>query len=159
MAQPPHVQLQMLLRQPFRHRRNSRLSDHSNEHRALAWWQMRLLSIACVARYSWLGAPLKFNLELTDPVTSLLQDQAVDSWQGIGGQYVTEFAPTSSVAAGREADLPTLHCSVNAFSRLFFGVASASLLEVSDDFSAPAELLVALDRVFQLPQPSFGWEF
>ncbi len=159
MMQPPHVQLQMLLRQPFRHRRITRLSDHSNEHRAVAWWQIRLLNMSCVSRYSWPGPPLKFNLQLTDPVADLLQDQAADSWQGIGGEYVVEFSQTSKVSEGREQPLPTLLCSVNAFSRLFFGVASASVLEVSDEFSAPAELLTSLDRVFCLPQPSFGWDF
>lgn len=159
LMQPPHVQLQALLRQPLRQRRITRLSDHANEHRALAWWQLRLLNMACVAGYCWEGAAVKFNLQLTDPVEPLLRDQTAGSWQGIGGDYVVEISQSSSVSDGLQADLPTLRCSVNAFSRLFFGVASASVLQVSDDLDGPAELMASLDRAFCLPQPSFGWDF
>jgi len=159
MMQPPHVQLQALLKQPFRNRRTTRLSPHANEHRAVAWWQLRLLDLACLADYSWPGKPVRFNLELTDPISPELADQPEQSWRGIGGAYLIELAQASSVAAGADPSLPTLEASVNALSRLFFGVAPASVLAVSDDLAAPGSLLAGLDSALCMPQPSTGWDF
>jgi hypothetical protein len=149
----------MLLREPFRNRRNTRLSAHSNEHRAFAWCQLRLLSLEPLARFHAPGRALRFNLQLEDPVAELLADQPEDRWRGLNGDYVLELAEASSVTPGSEADLPTLRASVNAFTRLFFGVAPATTLAVTDDLSGPAELLHALDEVLRLPKPSFGWDF
>ena len=50
----------------------------------------------------------------------------------------------------------TLRADVNAFSRLFFGVASASALAVTDAFEAPAALLAELDAALLLPEPRTG---
>ena len=42
---------------------------------------------------------------------------------------------------------------------LFFGVAPANALVVTDPFAAPPELLAALEQVFRMPQPRSGWDF
>jgi predicted acetyltransferase len=156
MMEPPHLQLQDLLEQPFRHRRNTRLSEHGNQHQAMAWWQLRLLSLAPLAAYEVSGVPVSFNLELEDPIAGELPDER---WQGLGGSYRVALGRRSVVVPGSAAALPTLRASVNALSRLFFGVASASALAVTDDFHAPAELLEHLDVAFRLPQPRPGWDF
>lgn len=156
IIEPPHVQLQCLLKYPVRTRRITGRSAHGNEHRAEAWWQVRLLDIASVNRVVWPGEPVRFNLDLSDPIEAEL---AGHPWRGIGGSYVVELGPASRVAPGSESGLPTLRASVNAFSRLFFGVASASALTVTDGFRAPPELLGRLDDVFRLPAPQFGWDF
>jgi hypothetical protein len=54
--------------------------------------------------------------------------------------------------------LPTLECTVNSFSRLLWGVASASSLAVSDGLKAPSHLLESLDGVFPA-HPNPGWDF
>jgi hypothetical protein len=159
MMEPPHVQLQSLLKQPFRTRRLTRRSEHGNEHKSMAWWQIRLLDLAVLARYCWRGEPLRFNLELMDPIEMQLSDQAAGSWRGIAGSYQVELASSSAVTAGVDPQLPTLRASVNALSRLYFGAARASVLAVGSDFSAPAALIARLDEVFCMPQPSAGWDF
>lgn len=159
MMQPPHVQLQMLLKLPFRTRRNTRLSEHGNEHRAVAWWQIRLLSLDALAGYCWPAGELQFNLELNDPISVQLEDRDEGRWRGITGSYVVSIGPHSSIREGHDAQLPTLQASVNAFSRLFFGVAPASVLTTSDELSGPDELIAQLDQAFLLPQPNFDWDF
>lgn len=157
LQEPAHVQLQSLLRQPFRNRRNTRRSEFENVHRSAAWWQLRLLDVnACVQRRKWQGAPFKFNLTLTDPAAAFLLDSG---WQGVGGDYVVQIGESSSARAGSESELPTLSASVNTFSRLLFGIASATEQIVAPDFDAPPALIARLDEAFCLPRMSTSWDF
>jgi len=157
MHEPAHVQLQALLKQPFRNRRNTRKSEFENIHRSAAWWQVRILDlVACVAKRRWSGPAFEFNLNLTDPVVDFLPD---DGWQGAGGEYTVSIAETSSAAAGVKAGLPALETTVNTFTRLFFGIASASELQASDGLVVPGELLESLDSAFCLPRMSTSWDF
>lgn len=157
MNEPQGLQLQSLLREPFRTRRNSKNSEHANRHHSAAWWQIRILNLAgCLARHHWPGEPFEFNLVLSDPIEPHLQDS---NWQGIGGDYVVTIGDRSSVVEGRKEGLPELVASVNAFSRLFFGVVSASGLGYTDRFEADSALLARLDAAFQLPTPRTTWDF
>jgi hypothetical protein len=52
-----------------------------------------------------------------------------------------------------------MRASVNAFSRLWFGVAPASSLAVTDELEAPPALLDALDWLLCVPPPSLDWVF
>ena len=82
MHEPAHLQLQTLLKQPFRNRRNTFKSEFENIHRSAAWWQVRMLDVAaCVSKRQWTGKPFAFNLTLTDPAADFLDGQA---WQGVG---------------------------------------------------------------------------
>lgn len=157
MLEPQDIQLQALLRQPFRNRRNTKNSTHDNGHRSAAWWQLRILDLAaCMSQHSWLGESFSFNLSLADPVAEHLHES---QWQGIGGDYVVTIGANSSAVAGSDAELFTLTASVNAFTRLFFGVVSASGLRVTDPFVADESLLQQLDLAFRLPTPRVSWEF
>jgi len=51
-----------------------------------------------------------------------------------------------------------LECSINTFSRLLWGVASASSLAISDGMKAPVSLLESLDGIFTA-NPNPGWDF
>lgn len=73
--------------------------------------------------------------------------------------YVVTIGANSSAVAGSDAELFTLTASVNAFTRLFFGVVSASGLRVTDPFVADESLLQQLDLAFRLPTPRVSWEF
>jgi hypothetical protein len=42
---------------------------------------------------------------------------------------------------------------------LWLGVLPATSLAVSDSLKGPASLLADLDRLIQLPRPSFDWDF
>ena len=104
-----------------------------------------------------MGKPVSFNLELTDPVTEILTGET--SWTGLTGNYVVTLGEDSSAAAGTDPKLPTLNASINAFTRMWYGVRSASSLAVTDDLSGDEGLLTQLDLVLRLPRPHFGWDF
>ena len=169
MPEPPDIQLQSLLNEPFRNRRNTHRSDYASYHHTAAWWQLRVLDVAaCVERRHWPGESVRFNLALTDPVADFLADGA---WRGCGGDYCISIGPSSWAEPGRRDDLPTLHASVSAFSRLWFGVAPATSLAITDGLQvedaresgvleqAPPPLLERLDEVLCMPLPRTGWDF
>jgi len=92
---------------------------------------------------------------LTDPLADLL----TGTWRGVGGDYTLRIGDPSTVVSGSTAGLPTLEATVNAFSRMWFGVLGASSLAITDDLDGPAELLAALDEALCLPVPRAGWDF
>ena len=157
LLQPPHIQLQDLLERPFRTRSTTHGGTHANEQYSFAWWQLRILDVgACVAAFQAIQ-PIKFQLDITDPVTSVLE--GTDGWQGNSGSYVVELGKQSQASLGMDSSLPVLSCSINAFTRLLWGVAKATSLAVTDEFKAPSVLLEALDRAVVLPTPHTGWDF
>jgi hypothetical protein len=157
MREPPGIQLQDLLRRPFKSRQITRRSPHENRMTASAYWQLRLLDLpGTLAQTSLDTEPLRFNLTLSDPIESFLEDE---QWRGIAGEYVVEVGPECDAAPGRDPALPILIASANAFSRLWLGVRSAGTLSWTDELSGPPDLLTRLDRAFRLPMPSPDWEF
>ena len=158
MHEPPGVQLQDFIRQPFKIRQLTQRSPHENMMRATAYWQVRILDLEkCVAAVKLPCQPVRFNVVLSDPVTSLLPQTS--SWEGIAGDYTITLGPQSSAQPGHDADLPTMRVSINAFSRLWLGVRSATSLSWSDDLQAPESLLTALDQALRMPLPMPDWEF
>jgi hypothetical protein len=157
MVEPPGIQLQDLLDQPFKERRITRRSTHPAGSSSAAWWQMRICDLpACVARTHLGQGSVTFNLSLEDPLEEYLEEDTL--WRGVGGDYVVSLGPCSHVEEGRDSGLPTMKATVNAFTRLWLGVCPASSLAVTDDLQAPAVLLDELDRMLRLPQPHVGWE-
>ncbi|MDH3644374.1 MAG: sterol carrier protein domain-containing protein, partial [Gammaproteobacteria bacterium] len=157
MMEPPHVQLQDLLREPFRNRRNTKASEHANEHRSLAYWQIRALDVpACVSKRRWNGPAVRFNLSLNDPLYELLEGEP---WRGVGGDYVVQVGESSEAVLDQESGLPTLRAGVGAFTRMLFGIVSASKLAVTDELAGPETLLAELDAAFVLPTARTTWDF
>lgn len=158
MREPFGIQLQDLVRQPFK---NSRISDNSPfEHynRAAAFWQMRILDLpGCLARTHLPGSTFRFNLLLEDPIASLLPTE--QSWKGTGGEYIVSLGETCEGVLGQNPSLPVLQTSVNAFTRMWLGVRPASGLALTDNLAGSPELLRALDWAFRLPTPVIDWAF
>ncbi len=158
MQEPAGIQMQDLIRRPFRQRVATRNSPFQQEMRSSAYWQMRICDLAgCLARTHLPAGEARFNLRLTDPITRFLDETA--PWQGAAGDYVVTLGPSSGAEPGREASLPTLYASVGAFTRLWLGVRPATGLAYTDELAGPADLLERLDRVLRLPEPHPGWEF
>ncbi len=156
MGEPPGIQLQDLLDQPFKQRRITRRSAHPAGSRSAAWWQMRICDLSvCLAHTCLDRGEVRFNLRLWDPIGAYLDEDA--PWKGIGGEYVVSLGPCSRAERGRDTALLTMTTTVNAFTRLWLGVRPASSLAVTDDLQAPAALLDELDRLLCLPQPHVGW--
>ena len=152
------IQLQDLLKHPFRTRRSTANSKYQNSSQSLAYWQARILDLdACLAATRLDCPDIKFNLTLDDPVTASLPEDS--PWQGLSGNYTIVLGASSSAEVGHSSSLPTLTASVGAFSRLWLGVRPASHIAATDELSGPAELLDQLDRSFRLPKPYLGWDF
>jgi len=153
LCEPPDVQMQDLLDHPFRSRRITESSKHENTIFSAAYWQARILDLpGCLAQTHLQGNPLRFNLVLTDPIERFLDDTS--DWRGVAGEYMIQLGEESSARQERDEALPTLLASVNAFTRLWLGVRSAS-----DDLSGPPELLATIDRTLCLPSPQVDWDF
>lgn len=157
MLEPGPVQLQALLREPFRERDRSRGSAQQSEHRGLAWWQFRMLDVAaCVAARTWTGPAVRFNLTLDDPVEARLEG---DGWSGVAGDYTITVGEHSSAVTGHTAGLPTMVTGVGSFTRLWCGVCTPSVVAATDGIDAPTDLVTALDEALLMPDPLPGWEF
>ena len=159
IVEPPDVQLQDLIRQPFRARIVSEKGPFNTLIRGDGYWQARICDLeACMAKTHLHGPATRFNLSLSDPIEKYLDAGA--SWRGLSGEYVVTLGPESQAEPGADPALPTLAASVGAFTRLWLGVRPATGLAVTDDLSGPPELLSALDRTLRLPVPGMcGWEF
>ena len=169
LREPPEIQLQSMLKRPFREQAIAEEGKYYAEQNTYAWYQLRILDLpACVSAVRYSGSPVRFNLSLTDPVTEVLQaakqvtTKIKEPWTGVGGHYAVEFGDKSKarlVPQGKlDKSLPNLSCSVNTFSRLLWGVASATSLAISDGLQAPQTLLSALDPVFKT-SPNPVWDF
>ncbi len=158
MREPAHIQIQDMLKQPFRREIVSEKTVHSTGTSADAYWQMRILDLqACLAKTHLQGEPVRFNLSLSDPVERFLGDDS--AWRGIGGAYVVTLGPDSTAEVGVDPSLPTLTATVGAFTRLWLGVRPATGLSITDDINGPEDLLMALEEILRLPDPHPDWDF
>ena len=159
MHEPPEIQLQDLIREPFRTRRMTDKSKFESYHSAAAFWQARMLDVSRCLAATRLDAPTTtFNLELSDPVIDHLPE-GENEWTGVAGDYVVTLGPESHAERGRSDSLPTLTASVGAFTRAWLGVRSVTSLSYTDALAANPDLLTDLDRTLRLPTPVFGWYF
>lgn len=158
IIEPPEIQLQDLIKAPFRGRMVTNKTGYEQHCRASAYWQARICNLeACLAKTHLTGDPVQFNLFLHDPISDLLDANA--TWRGLSGNYVVTLGPESYAEPGINEQWPTLTASVGAFTRLWLGVRPATGLAVTDDLDGLPELLSALDKILRLPTPNVGWEF
>ena len=94
----------------------------------------------CLAKTRLDTDDFTFNLQLSDPIEEHLEDG--NAWRGVAGDYVVTLGRQSSARHGTEASLPTLCASVGAFTRVWLGVRSASVLARTDDLRGDADLLL-----------------
>jgi len=165
MCEPPGIQFQDLVEQPFKQRAISAKSKFETGIRALAYWQVRICDLpGCLARTKLGGRQVRspahtvrFNLRLSDPIARFLDEDA--PWRGISGDYVVTLGSSSHAEPGADPGLPTLTASVGAFTRMWLGVRPATGLAVTDALGGPEELLEKLDRVLRLPEPKPDWDY
>jgi len=158
MREPQGIQLQDLLNKPFKQYQVSAKSNFESIMRAEAYWQIRICDlIGCMARTHLQGDGMRFNLKLSDPINSLLDEKA--PWHGLSGNYVITLGSSSAAEPGIDKTLPILTASVGSFTRMWLGVRPATGLAVTDQLSGPQELLKKLDWILRLPEPKFDWDF
>jgi hypothetical protein len=157
MREPPGIQLQDLIEQPFKQHHISERSRFETGTRADAYWQVRICDLpGCMERTHLRGAEVRFNLALHDPIERFLDENA--PWSGVSGDYVVALGPRSCAEPGRDASLPTLSASVGAFTRMWLGVRPATGLAVTDELAGPRALLEELDWALRLPEPKLDWD-
>ncbi len=159
LQEPPGIQLQDFLKQPFRFRQLTEKSKYENRMSATSYWQARINDVpACLARTRLpVAEAVRFNLVLIDPIELFLEPER--PWRGVSGEYVVTLGSDSGAQRGRDPALPTLRASVNAFTRLWLGVRPATGLAITTDLAGPGELLAQLERVLCLPSPKPDWDF
>lgn len=158
LLEPPDIALQDILQNPFRELRVREEGQFKLSFRAYAVSQARILDLPkCLAKTHLRCEELRFNLSLSDPIDRYLDDSA--TWRGTGGAYSVTLGSDSCAEKGTAKGLPTLRASVNAFTRMWLGAASATSLSVTDELEGPPELLETLDWAFRLPTPRFDWPF
>jgi hypothetical protein len=158
MQEPPGIQLQDLLEKPLRQYRVTEKSRFQSIMQAAAYWQVRICNLSgCMAQTHLEGDKVQFNLRLSDPIDSLLDEKA--PWHGLTGNYVVTLGPSSSIEPGIDKTLPTLLATIGVFTRMWLGVRPATSLAITDQLSAPQEFLEKLDRILMLPEPKLGWNF
>jgi hypothetical protein len=158
MQEPPGIQLQDLMKQPFKQIRMSSKSEFAAGLTAKAIYQYRICSLtACLERTHLNSEDVRFNLLLTDPIEAYLD--AESPWNGASGEYVVSLGNFSGAERGTDDALPVLKASVGAFTRLWLGVRPATGLAVTDELSGPQELLEQLDETLRLPLPVNDWDF
>ncbi|MDP8231350.1 MAG: hypothetical protein P9L91_01640 [Candidatus Zophobacter franzmannii] len=157
ISEPPGIQIQDFLNQPFTYRRLTTKSPYENSIKATSWSQVRILNLEnCISKLKTIK-PVSFNLKLSDPIVKYLPENS--PWAGIGGEYIVRLGSESMVEKGVDNSLLTLEASVGAFTRLWAGVLKATQLRYSDELFAHQELLTELDEAINLPIPRFDWDF
>jgi predicted acetyltransferase len=164
IAEPAHLQLHPLLAEPNRQRSRSRRGAHESGAKAATWWQLRVNDVpAVVAAHRWPGDPVEFDLVVRDPVDAFLDDERC-GWTGTTGAYRIRVGDESTAARIDDARVgdgsrPVARCPIGAFSRLWFGVQSATSLGLTGELAGSASLLSELDRALLLPTPTPGQFF
>jgi len=160
MLEPHRLQIQDFIKHPVRERMVTKRSPHEHRILAMAPWQARILNLpACIARtHLDTTRPVRFNLELTDPISSHLADHT--SWTGCQDSWILTLGPESEIRSGTDRSLPTLHADIGAFTRLWNGSKGPHMLALQAGFSAPESLLDALAEAFaHMPTPYLHWSF
>ena len=157
LIEPARLQLQDVLRTPFRSRVATRRSDLEATMIAMAFWQARILDLERAVASSSTVEPITFGLRLIDPIERYLPAEA--RWRGIGGEWTVRLGPESRVERGLDGSLPVLEASVGAFTRLWLGVRPASSLAITDRLAGSPALIDALDDAIRLPPPQVEWMF
>ena len=158
MVEHPEIQLDQLLEHPVRLNQLTHNTDIATGRDALSYWQARICNLeACISACKIDCLPIEFNLKLSDPIAKYLDKQT--AWQGLAGEYSVYLGADSKIQPELRKGLPLLTTDVNAFTRLWLGVQTARGLSITDNFSAPEELILGLDECFRLPQPSFNLDF
>jgi len=159
LIETQHMQMQDLLKEPFRSINKTEGNTYAEYIRSEAWWQLRINDLAACLQATRLPArpTLSFNLKVEDPISQYLDDG--HGWQGIAGDYTVHLGEECEANPGHRSGLPLLHANASGISRLWMGCASANRLATSGEISAEQSLLDALDTTLSLPKPHPGWEF
>jgi predicted acetyltransferase len=158
MIEPTEIQMQDLIKTPFKNIKISEKSKYKCGIESMAFWQMRILDLkAVISRTHLQTKELHFNLQLNDPIEKYLSTDS--KWKGVSGQYIISLGPNSRAERAYDKKLPTMVSSIGAFTRLWLGVRSAVGLAVTDDISAPDSLLNELGHILRLPPFSIDWYF
>ena len=158
MSDPPRLQMQDFLDRPLATQRARKGGDFDSAVLSQVWLQNRIVDLpACIGAMKLLGDSVSFNLAMSDPIESYLEDGS--GWNGVGGDWIVCLGEESSAKMGCDNSLPTATATVNDLSRLWFGSASAEAVALTGNFNASTELIGQIDTIVRLPVPIADWDF
>ena len=158
MSDPPRLQMQDFLDRPLATHRARKGGEFDSAVLNQVWMQNRILDVpTCIGAMKLLGDSVSFNLALSDPIESYLEDGS--EWNGVGGDWIICLGEESSATKGCDDSLPTATATVNDLSRLWFGSASAEAVALTGNFQASPELIHQIDSIVRLPEPFIDWDF
>ena len=103
MREPAGIQMQDFLRYPLKGRRTTVQSEFEQRNHASATVQMRICDlIGCLAQTHLMCGSLRFNLHLSDPIATWLDETA--AWRGVAGDYIVTLGPESQATVGTDPD-------------------------------------------------------
>jgi predicted acetyltransferase len=151
--EPWGVQIQDLVKRPFRTRDISTGGEFATSVSADSTKQARILNMGKVLSALRLPAgKIRFNLDMIDPIEGFLP--VGSAWRGVGGEWIVTLDEKGSGAVrGSDGELPVMRTSVNALTRLVFGAATPRWLSATGEIQAPADLVCRLDEILRLPVP------
>ena len=159
LSEPAEIQLQDLIRQPFRGQRLTEGAADEQGQNADAYWQMRLLDVP-----QGVGGPQQRDGACVStwrlPTRSLITCAATTP----GRVWPATIWCRSRRMARRRGPVVMPRCPLcrrrwARFTRLWLGVRPATVLARTDALSADADLLTALDAAIHLPSPVTGWDY
>ncbi|MDP7008326.1 MAG: sterol carrier protein domain-containing protein [Phycisphaerales bacterium] len=157
LCDPTGFQIQDFLDRPFASLRERKGGEFDSSQSANAWTQCRILDVeSCVGAMKLCGDTVSFQLTLSDPISRYLPDAC--GWVDPSGSWVVTLGNKSSAVRGEDGSLPKLTCTINDFSRLWIGAASARALSVVGDLQADQELIECIDTVVDVPSPTTDWD-
>ena len=158
MVEPPGVQMQGCIHRPTRGRLTTENSPFEQYNQARADKQVRICRLQDALANTHLPGPaVRFNLELSDPISKWLE--GANGWQGIGGEYTVMLGPESAAERGSLHGVPMLKCTSGSFTRLWMGAVTCTGLALAGELNAPADLIKQLDVILRMPLPKTDWYF
>lgn len=158
LCDPTGFQIQDFLDRPFATLRARKGGEFDSSQSTNAWTQCRILDVeSCVGAMKLHGEPVSFQLALSDPISRYLPDDC--GWTDPSGSWVVTLGKNSSAVRGTNDSIPKLACTINDFSRLWIGAASAESLVTVGDLKTDNELISKIDSLVQLPPPTIDWDF
>ncbi len=158
IVQPPQIQLQDFLREPFRSVALSEGGKFAVKTEAYGFSQLRILDLEKTIGATHLsGETVSFNIQIDDPIRGLIPEEA--AWRGLSGTYTVHLGEESSISSGTDNRYETVHMSINDFSRMIHGSVSPLKLKFMQKLDGSESLTQKLTRVLHLPEPHPFWLF
>ena len=158
MKEPAFIQLQDFIEKPFQLQTITQKSKYESKMSSEAYQQLRICNLEkCIEAVQFNGVELSFNLELSDPINDFLEDS--EKRNECQGKFIVKIGKTSSVKRGVVNKLPSVKCTINAFTRLWIGILPSETINLVEEIEIDEELKGKLTKTFYNPDVRSNWDY